>query len=144
MMLTRIPALEGFSTLQERMNRLLEEVWGNGGSTERGWLPTLDVLENPEALLVKVDLPGVDPAKVEITVDGDYLDIRGEKPVQEVPKDGRWYRFERLAGAFHRRVPLPFAVEAGKIEAHAAHGVVTITLPKKSEAQPKRISVKVG
>jgi HSP20 family protein len=145
--LTRLTGVEGFAALQDRMNRLFEELFGDSSlvpAADTGWLPVADMFETPETVVVKLEAPGVDPARINLAVTGDHLEISGEKPAEEPPKESRWYRFERRTGAFRRRIPLPFPVEAGKIEASAKNGLVTIQLPKKAEVMPKRITVKAG
>jgi HSP20 family protein len=143
---TRLPGLEGFAALHEGMSRLVEEVFGSNGprlvGTESGWFPLVDMFETTDALVVKLEAPGVDPAHINLSVSGDHLEIAGEKPFEEPPKESRWYRFERRTGEFRRRIPLPFAVDANKIEAAARNGLVTIRLPKRAEVMPKRIAVK--
>jgi HSP20 family protein len=141
----RLHGLEGLAALEDRMNRLFEDVFSEGAVARRadgGWAPVVDMFETPESVVVKLEAPGVEPSKINLAVTGDALDISGEKPGEEPPKESRWFRFERRTGEFRRRIPLPFPVDAGKIEASAKNGLVTIQLPKKQEVLPKRISVK--
>lgn len=143
--LIRLTGLEGLAALEERMNRIFEDVLGDGPANraaEGGWIPVVDMFETPESVIVKLEAPGVDPAKIDVAVSDNHLEISGEKPSEEPPKESRWFRFERRTGAFRRRIPLPFAVDANKIEATASNGLVTIRLPKEPEILPKRIAVK--
>lgn len=145
--LIRLTGLEGLAALEDRMNRVVEEVFGDHGlarGAESGWVPFVDMFETPETVVMKLEAPGVDPAKINLAVTGDHLEVSGEKPTEEPPKESRWYRFERRTGGFRRRIPLPFPVDAGKIEASAKNGLVTILLPKKAEVLPKRIAVKTA
>jgi len=143
-MLARIPAQGGLTTLHDRVNRLFTDFFGEGGAPTGTWVPPVDVVDTPEALLVRVELPGIDPEKVDTTISGEYLEIRGEKPMPEKIEDAKWYRFERATGAFHRRIRLPFPIDADKVEAQAQHGVLAIRLPKPAEVLPRRIDVKVA
>jgi HSP20 family protein len=145
--LIRLTGLEGLSALEDRMNRVVEDVFGDHGharGAESGWIPFVDMFETPETVVMKLEAPGVDPAKINVAVSGDYLEVSGEKPSEETPKESRWYRFERRTGGFRRRIALPFPVDATKIEASAKNGLVTILLPKKAEVLPKRIAVKTA
>jgi HSP20 family protein len=143
--LIRLTGLEGLAALEDRMNRLVEEVFGDGAparGAESGWVPLVDMFETPETVVVKVEAPGVDPARINVAVSGDHLEVSGEKPAEAAPKESRWFRFERRTGEFRRRIPLPFPVDANGIEATSKDGLVTIRLPKKAEVLPKRIAVK--
>jgi HSP20 family protein len=144
--LIRLTGLEGLAALEDRMNRLVEEVFGGeralARGAESGWVPVVDMFETPESVVVKLEAPGVDPARINLAVSGDHLEVSGEKPAEEPPKESRWFRFERRTGEFRRRIPLPFPVDANKIEASSKNGLVTIHLPKRSEVLPKRIAVK--
>jgi HSP20 family protein len=136
----------GFSTLRREMDRFFEDLAGNGGrhGMER-WAPFMDVTETPEALVVKAEVPGVDPKEVEISVNGDTLTIKGEKKEEEKEEKGKtWHRIERSYGSFLRAVMLPAPVDADRITAEARDGVLTITLPKTEKAKAKRIEVKAG
>lgn len=144
--LIRLHGLEGLAALEDRMNRLVDEVFGGerllARGAESGWVPVVDMFETAESVIVKLEAPGVDPARINLAVTGDHLEVSGEKPAEEAPKESRWFRFERRTGEFRRRIPLPFPVDAGKIDATAKNGLVTIQLPKKAEVLPKRIAVK--
>jgi len=144
--LIRLTGLEGLAALEDRMNRLGEEVFRGeralAPGAESGFVPVVDMFETAESVVVKLEAPGVDPARINLAVSGDHLEVSGEKPSEEPPKESRWFRFERRTGEFRRRIPLPFPVDAGKIDATAKNGLVTIQLPKKSEILPKRIAVK--
>jgi len=106
------------------------------------WAPRIDVEETDKEILVKVDLPGVDPRDVEVTVADDLLVLRGEKKEEKEEKGKTFHRVERFAGSFYRELPLPAGVEAEKIAATSARGVITVTIPKKPEAAAKKIAVK--
>ena len=90
-----------------------------------------------------VDLPGVDPKGVDITLDNGVLTITGERTHPNVPEDERTvsHRSERGYGRFHRRFILPDTVDADKVKAVDRHGVLEVTIPKHAKAQPKRIRI---
>lgn len=132
----------GLTRLQDEMNRLFEGFF-SGAPRRMDWQPRVDVVETPETLVVKAELPGIAPGDVDISVAGDVLTIRGEKKAETEEKGKTWYRRERTSGSFARSITLPFAVDANRIEAEEKSGVITITLPKREEAKPKKVQIKV-
>ena len=103
----------------------------------------IDVIENDNEYLVRASVAGFDPEQLEITFENNTLTIKGEN--REENKDeqqGRYHIRERYAGTFYRSVSLPGMIDQNQISAETDNGVLTIHLPKKPEAQPKRIEVK--
>lgn len=113
---------------------------GNGGKMT--WSPRVDIEETDKELLVKADLPGVEPKNVEITVRDGMLTLKGERKEEREKKEKTYHRVERFVGSFYREIPLPSGTDPDKISAETAKGVITISIPKKPEAQPKKIAVK--
>jgi len=146
-LLTRTPFEERFPSLQDQVNRLFGNLLGEhlvGRSTAAGgWIPAMDAVETPESFVVNVELPGVDPKQVDISVTGETLEIRGKREIESPKDDSHWYHLERSSGTFRRSVALPAPVDAGRVEANASNGLLTIRLPKRAEVMPKRIDVKV-
>jgi HSP20 family protein len=134
----------GLSTLRREMDRLFEDFAGNGGREAEKWAPSMDVSETPEALVVKAEVPGVDPKEVEISVSGDTLTLKGEKKEEKEEKGKTWHRVERSYGSFFRSMTLPTPVDPDRITAESRDGVLTITLPKTEKAKTKRIEVKAA
>ncbi len=108
------------------------------------WAPRVDIEETDKELLVKADLPGVDPKEVEINVTDGSIEIRGEKKEEKEEKKKDYLRTERFVGKFYRQFPLPAGTDPNKISAESSNGVVTIHIPKSAEAQPKKIAVKTN
>ncbi|MFQ5505014.1 MAG: Hsp20/alpha crystallin family protein [Planctomycetota bacterium] len=106
------------------------------------WRPAVDVIETPQAYLLRAEVPGIDPDDVDVTLTGDTLTIRGDKKLEEKLGDQSWHMTERLAGSFERSFNLPTPVSAKDIEAEARHGVLTIKVMKAEEAQPHRVSIR--
>jgi len=110
---------------------------------EKGWEPTLDIAETKSDLIVKAELPGIDPKEIDISLTGDTLTIKGEKQQEKEEKEENYYRIERSYGIFSRTIKLPVSVQNDKIKASYQHGVLKITLPKSEEAKQKQIKIKV-
>jgi HSP20 family protein len=111
-------------------------------STQRsaGVFPPVNIYDDGESYLVRAEIPGINKDALELTVKGDQLTIRGERDVKPEP-DASYHRRERDSGQFRRVVTLPQAVDAEKINATYKLGVLEVRLPRKPEAQPRKISV---
>jgi HSP20 family protein len=130
-------------TMQRDINRMFDNFFRGDTSHLTAWTPAVDVAESDADYIVKVELPGVQKEDVKITVESNTLTIRGEKKQQKEAKKENYYSFERSFGAFERSFSLPASVMNNKIDASYTDGILTITLPKSTEAQPKQIEVKV-
>ena len=108
------------------------------------WVPAVDIVEEPSRFLIRADLPGVDPAGIDLLIERNELVLRGERQPPLVSGEGRLSRSERGFGNFERRFVLPDSVDASQVGAHGSHGVLEVWLPKKAEAGPRRISIGAG
>ena len=139
------PAQDLFSGLS-RLNRIMDEALGswNGGNVASAWLPACDVIEDKDHLKIALELPGVRPEDVKVSVENNVLTIRGEKRQESEDKGQRWHRYERSYGAFERTFTLPSTVDADHVQATANDGVLTLVLPKSERAKPREIPVKTA
>ncbi len=135
--------LPAFGALPHPANRLFSELFPFGPAAD-GFHPALDVSETDDAVVVRAELPGVDPKQIQVSVHGDLLELRGEKKQEQELEEKGYYRVERSYGSFSRSLKLPAKVDAQNVEAEAKDGVLTLTLPKRAEAKPRRIKVKAG
>ena len=127
------------------LHRAFDETF-NGSLGSRVLVPAMDVAERGDAYLVQTELPGVSPDQVEVSFEQNVLTIRGTKPASfDVDKDGelRVFAAERVHGTFERSVRLPEFVNADRIAAAFANGLLTITVPKAEAAQPRKIEVRL-
>lgn len=129
--------------LDQVLGRFFQDAWTtNFWSEEQGWTPTLDVKETSDAVVVRAELPGVDPKDLDITVTGDLLTLQGKKEERTEQKDENWFRTECRYGQFRRSILLPEGVDAENVQADFKHGVLSIELKKTADAQAKRIPIK--
>jgi HSP20 family protein len=130
--------------LQDEINRLFGNARENDSSSATAnWIPLVDIHEYSDRFELYVDLPGVDPKTVDLTLDGGILTLSGERP-HPTRKDGeevQGRRVERGHGQFHRRFVLPDTVDSDRVNAAGSHGVLTVTIPKQPKATPRRIQI---
>jgi len=104
--------------------------------------PPADIVEERDALVLKMDLPGFDPKALDIQVEGDVLTVKAQQPAPDASK-ATWLLHERTLHRIARSFVLPNTVDASKCEARCEHGVLTLTLPKREESKPRSITVNV-
>jgi len=109
-----------------------------------GWTPSLDLYEDKDRLVVKVEVPGMKREDIDVSLHEGCLSISGERKGEEKYKEADVYRAERFFGRFQRTVALPAPVAADKVTAQYQDGILTVTLPKTEEAKPRRIDVNVN
>ena len=138
--------LRGAATLQDQINRMFSEGVGHAGqeSNLTPWAPAVDIYETENELVVKADLPDVDPQNLDIRVESNILTIRGERKFESKVKEDNYLRIERAYGSFSRSFSLANTVNSEAIKADYQNGVLTLSLPKREEAKPKQIKVTVG
>jgi HSP20 family protein len=130
--------------LQDEINRLFGNARENDSSSATAmWVPLVDIHEYADRFELHVDLPGVDPASVDLTLDGGILTLSGERlqPKKNAGEEVQGRRVERGHGQFHRRFVLPDSVDSEKVNAVGSHGVLTITIPKQPKAVARRIQI---
>jgi HSP20 family protein len=110
---------------------------------DREWLPSVDVSETKNDLVIKAELPGLDPKDIDISMNNGYLTIKGEKKHEKEEKEENYHLIERSYGSFTRSVRLPREVQGDKTTASFKNGILKITLPKSEEAKKKEIKIKV-
>ena len=109
-----------------------------------GWKPAADIVEYPDAFLVRLDIPGVSSDAIDIETDKGQLTISGERKPFDGGEDARLARSERVAGKFVRRFTLPDTTDIEQIRAQARDGILEVRIPKLPEVQPRKISVEAA
>src|SRR3989442_2636637 len=146
---TRDPMLDLLHHVERRIGRTFNEPfraseWPVPEAVTTAWLPLVDIFEEPDAIRLVAEVPGVRPEDVKISVEDNLLTIRGMKEQVAENKAEKVHRYERTYGAFERSFTLAASIDPNKIKATYALGVLTITLPKAETAKPHLITVEVA
>ena len=136
-------------TAQREFDRLFRGAFGPAAVGEeeastRTWAPPVDIFENGDNLVLKAELPGINPDDVEVRVEDNTLYLKGERKFEKEVKEQNYHRVERSYGTFTRTFSLPNSVDSDKVGAEYKDGVLTLTMPKKEEAKPKTIKINVS
>jgi HSP20 family protein len=132
----------------QRLNRILDEAFAGlpfpeqgGNILTAGWVPATDVSEDANTIQIAMELAGVNPEDVRISLEGNVLTIRGEKRQEDEENSERVHRIERIYGMFERAFVLPNTADPERIEAQYENGVLTVSIPKVERARPREIRV---
>lgn len=128
--------LNEVSRLQQEMNRLF-----TGVRTAPSNAPALNIWAGDDALFVTTELPGIDPATLDLSVEDNVLTLKGERPEPELKEGETWVRRERASGAFERSFELPYRIESDKVEAKYSKGFLFLTLPRAEAEKPRKIQI---
>lgn len=136
-----------FGNLRDEVNRLFDGAspeWTPFPRLMGAWGPNLDLYEDKDNLVAKLELPGMRKEDIEVSLHEGTLTISGERKADDSFKDAEAHRLERFYGRFQRSVALPVVINAGAVKASYVDGILTVTLPKAEEAKPKQIAVSVN
>lgn len=125
----------------DRLQREMNRVMGSYAPRGTGTFPPLNMWANEEHVVLTAELPGIDPDSLDISVVGDTVTLSGERDLDATGEEARYHRHERWHGTFNRTLQLPFKIDAGKVDAHFARGILKVTLPRAEEDRPRRINV---
>jgi len=132
---------------QKEFDRLFRDLFspafGEGELSTRTWAPPVDIYETDANIVLKTELPGIDPKDVEVRVEENRLYLKGERKFEKEVNEESYHRIERSYGSFARSFALPNSIDADKVTAEYKDGVLSLTLPKREEAKPKTIKVEV-
>src|SRR5881409_813449 len=144
--LTRWDPFREFSTLQDRMNRLFQQSYGDREEalTTSTFAPAVDVYEDEHNVTLKIEVPGIDEKDIDVRIENNTLTVHGERNFEKEEKEENYRRIERQYGSFTRSFTLPSSVDPTQVSAHYDKGVLKVNLAKKAEAKPKQIKVNVG
>ena len=143
--------LRELEQMADRLNRVISRpeggsLSGNGKEAMAvpDWIPTVDISETEAEYAIHAELPGVKKEAVKVTMENDVLTIQGERAQDQIESGHKHHRIERSYGRFVRSFALPDTVDAGKVKAEYADGMLHLHLPKSEKAKPKQIEVKIA
>jgi HSP20 family protein len=144
--LTRWEPFRGLNTLQDQVNRMLEDSIRGAGSNSSlaAWAPAVDIYETESELVVTADLPGINEKDIDVRVENNMLTVRGERKLEKTINEDNMLRVERAYGSFSRSFSLPNSVNTEAIKADYHEGVLTVKMPKREESKPKQVKVNVA
>jgi HSP20 family protein len=149
MSITRYSPWTNQSGLQDEIKQVLEKFFPDSEGDQSNvvtsqWMPRVDIREEGQRFVILADIPGVDPKDIEIHMDKGILSIKGERKTESREQNERYSRVERSHGMFYRRFALPDSANPDGITANGRHGVLEVSIPKRPETTPRRISVNAG
>jgi HSP20 family protein len=146
MNLTRFEPWSIVDMLHRDLDRLAARRMPTGDSEAAitDWLPAVDIIEEKERFVLRADVPGVDPADIEVSMDAGVLSIAGQRVQESRSEDAGLQRMERVSGRFFRRFSLPDTTDAESIKAQCRNGILEVSIPKQPEVQARRIEVEAA
>lgn len=142
--MTRFDPFRDLQRVQDEMAKLFDDRLLARGGESVGWTPKVDIFEDEEGVALRFELAGVEPKDVDIRFENGVLTLRGDRKMENEDRRDNYHRVELAYGTFTRSFSLPATIDAEKIRAESKNGVLTVHLPKKAEAKPKSIQVKVS
>lgn len=131
------PFFSEFDDMDKMMGEMLPAVRGN----QFGFTPAIDMYEDKDNVVVETQLGGIDPEKVDISIENNVLTIKGESEKKSEVEDKNYYRKEIRRGSFYRSIPLPTKVDGDKAMATNDEGILKVTIPKMPEVKAKTIKI---
>ncbi len=128
--------------MMEQMRREMDRMMGEeNAASASDWVPAVDIKEDSNCFTITADLPGISPREIDIHAENGMLTIQGERESEKKEEKQGYKRIERSYGNFFRRFTLPDTADTDQISARGENGVLTITIPKRAEIQPRKITV---
>jgi HSP20 family protein len=140
-------SMEPWGNLREEINRLFDASFSDTDTFPKlmnAWGPSLDLFEDKDNLVVRVELPGMKKSDIDVSLHEGTLTVSGERKEESPDKDAQTHRQERFYGRFQRSIALPVNIAQEKVKATYTDGLLTVTLPKAEDAKPKQIEVHVA
>ena len=116
----------------------------DGEAAVTDWVPAVDIIEEKERFVLRADVPGVDPADIEVSMDAGVLSVAGQRTQESREEDAGLQRMERVTGRFFRRFSLPDTADAEHIKAQCRNGILEVSIPKLPEVRARRIEVEAA
>lgn len=127
--------------INREMNRLMQTRQQEQANPVNNWVPPVDIREEKDQFCLSLDLPGVEPKTIQVSMEKGVLEVSGERKAQEANEAIRYHTQERVQGDFKRRFKLPESADESEISAKSEHGVLQIVIKKRAEQVPRRITI---
>lgn len=132
-----------FDQVRREMLRLLDTVAGEtSGDVSAGVFPPMNITQDDDNFYLRAEVPGIKPNELSISAVRNRVSLAGKREIQREHERVSYHRKERAEGSFNRTVTLPTEVDAERVDARYADGILTLTLPKAEEAKPRQITVR--
>jgi len=142
MLIRRLYPVRETSALQDRVNSFFQDFAGeNAPATAGKFVPAVDIYDDGEKVVLKLEIPGVKEEDVDIRVENQTLTVKGERKFESEEKEENFHRIERRYGSFYRSFSLPTSVDTENVQASYNAGVLKLELKKKASAQPRQIKI---
>src|ERR671920_1064874 len=145
MSITRYDPFRDLRSLQDEVNRLFSTNLGRGfgdeGLSRGAWMPSVDIFENKDSIVLEAELPGMNREDFELTVENNVLTLRGERRFEKKDEADNYHRVERAYGSFTRSFTLPQTVSPQNVTAEYKNGVLRVVLQKREEVKARRIEI---
>ena len=139
--------IQDLFSIHNDMSRLFDQWYRPTRNSAEGenldWMPVVDILEANGHVEIRAEMPGLSEQDVQVSVTDDVLTLKGEKTQESEQNDQKYHRVERSYGRFQRSFTLPANLNPEAIKAKFTNGVLTVSIPKAEEVQPKEIQISV-
>ncbi|OKH21269.1 Hsp20/alpha crystallin family protein [Chroogloeocystis siderophila] len=144
MALIRWQPFQEIETLRRQMDQVFEELAGNNQQPETFWKPAVELKDTEDSLILRAEIPGVEGKDLDVQVTREAVAIRGEYRREQQAQERGLFRSEFRYGKFQRVVGLPVAIQNDQVQAEFKNGILTLTLPKVTEARRKVVKVNIA
>jgi HSP20 family protein len=117
---------------------------GDSEAVVTDWVPAVDIIEEKDRFVLRADVPGVNPADIEVSMDAGVLTIAGQRVQESHDEDAGLQRMERASGRFFRRFSMPDTADAENVSAQCRNGILEVSIPKQPQVQARRIEVQAA
>ena len=139
----RVQPWQELALWHDRLDRLFERVPAKSNTEKKGWTPALEMETTNKAIILRLEVPGIEAKNLDVQVRREAVFVKGERPIQTPATKGVFHS-EIDYGRFSRRIPLPVPVANNQVEARLNNGILTLTLPKLSAVRPEVVKVSIG
>jgi len=131
-------------TIREQLDKVFDQRAATRDNSEAAWMPALELVDAGDNFVLKAQLPGIDPKDIDVQVTPEAISISGERRYENTEEKPRYVRSEFRYGKFHRVLPLPAHIQNDSVQAECKDGILTLTLPKVTEARNKVVKINLA